>query len=181
MLSPEKGSCFHVQPREGLLFPRPAQRRAPVSTSSPEGATVSKSSSERDSVPEFSLLFPPWLLTPSSPPWTLFVVLLPGIRPPPEPPPKFPPIPPSVVSTARGRTFREGGRYVTPMDCLCVFCSPWPSFPCVGCVHWIQVCLINFPRLTPYLKCSLPHVSLSGFKHLCATCVSALCYLVLEY
>ncbi|KAL0173846.1 hypothetical protein M9458_029814, partial [Cirrhinus mrigala] len=34
-----------------------------------------------------SLLSPPWLLPPSDPPWTLFVVLLPGVRPLPEPPP----------------------------------------------------------------------------------------------
>ncbi|KAL0163604.1 hypothetical protein M9458_039357, partial [Cirrhinus mrigala] len=34
-----------------------------------------------------SLLSPPWLLPPSSPPWTSFVVLLPGVHPSPEPPP----------------------------------------------------------------------------------------------
>ncbi len=68
---------------------------------------------------------PPGLFPPSSTPLTLSAGPLPGVCPPPEPPPKFPPIPPSVVSTARGRTFREGGRYVRIMDCLCVFFSPW--------------------------------------------------------
>ncbi|KAL0155136.1 hypothetical protein M9458_049399, partial [Cirrhinus mrigala] len=57
----------------------------------------------------WSALVPPWLLPLSSPPLTLFVILLPGVSPPPEPPPKFPPIRPSVVSTVWGRVFQEGG------------------------------------------------------------------------
>ncbi|XP_058649109.1 basic proline-rich protein-like [Onychostoma macrolepis] len=36
-----------------------------------------------------SLLSPPWLLPPSSPPWPLSAGPLPGVRPPPEPPPLF--------------------------------------------------------------------------------------------
>ncbi|KAL0154677.1 hypothetical protein M9458_048940, partial [Cirrhinus mrigala] len=34
-----------------------------------------------------SLLCPPWLLPPSDPPWTLLLILLPGICPPLKPPP----------------------------------------------------------------------------------------------
>ncbi|KAL0168097.1 hypothetical protein M9458_036319, partial [Cirrhinus mrigala] len=37
--------------------------------------------------PPWTPLSPPWLLPPSSPHWALFVVLLPGVRPPKEPPP----------------------------------------------------------------------------------------------
>ncbi|KAI2655979.1 Muscle M-line assembly protein unc-89 [Labeo rohita] len=47
----------------------------------------------------WSTLVAPWLLPPSFPAWTLFVVLLSGVRPPHEPPLRFPLSPPSVFST----------------------------------------------------------------------------------
>ncbi len=34
---------------------------------------------------------------------------------------------------------------------LLPMCFPWPSFPRVDCVHWIQVCLVNFHHLTLYM------------------------------
>ncbi len=65
---------------------------------------------------------------PSSPPWSLSVGPLPGVRPPPEPPPKLPLVPPSVVSMAR----RRGAKCQNcGLSCVCVFfspCAPWPSF-----------------------------------------------------
>ncbi|KTG39807.1 hypothetical protein cypCar_00024495 [Cyprinus carpio] len=50
---------------------------------------------------ESAAIPPPRLLSPLSPPWTLNVGPLPGVRLLPEPPPKFPPIPPSVSKVSQ--------------------------------------------------------------------------------
>ncbi|KAL0159454.1 hypothetical protein M9458_043179, partial [Cirrhinus mrigala] len=79
-------------------------------------APTAPSPSSRLPDPPWFLLFPPWLLSPSSSPWTLFVVLLPGVCPP----LKFPPVPSYVVSMPRGHAFREGGDILfvyLPMCC----------------------------------------------------------------
>ncbi|KAI2653633.1 Dynamin-1 [Labeo rohita] len=70
----------------------------------------------------WSTLAPPWVLPPSSAPWTWSAALLLGVRHPPEPPPKFPPIPTFVVPVVQGRAFREGGS-LSPCD-LCDLVSP---------------------------------------------------------
>ncbi len=83
----------------------------------------------------------------------------------PEGPPSHPPSHPSIVCGARTR-LPGGGRYVTPMDCLNVFFSSRAPCdlvsPVSDCVHLVQVCLVIFPRLVLYLKCSLSPDCLSG-------------------
>ncbi len=48
-------------------------------------------------------------------------------------------------------------------SCLCVFfslCAPRdPVSPLFDCVLWVQVCLVNYPRLVLYIKCCLFLVS----------------------
>ncbi|KAL0186787.1 hypothetical protein M9458_018457, partial [Cirrhinus mrigala] len=58
-------------------------------------------------------------LLPLSPPWTLFFVLLPDVRPFPEPPSKFPSLTSSVVVYGARTRLPGGGRYVRTMDLLC--------------------------------------------------------------
>ncbi|KAL0199837.1 hypothetical protein M9458_003024, partial [Cirrhinus mrigala] len=63
-------------------------------------------------------------------PWTLFAILLPGVRPPPEPTPKFPPSPPYVFLLRKDAPSGTGGGYITPMDCHYV-CFPSHVLPLI--------------------------------------------------
>ncbi len=104
---------------------------------------------------------------------------LPGVHPPSEPPPKVAPVPPSVVSTARGRTFREVGDMSGIYTFFVVFspmCSPWPSFPLSLRSNLSHLCPVNYPSLSTVFKvlsgpCFLVRCCTSTDG---ATCVSCL-------
>ncbi|KAI2650713.1 Protein PHOTOPERIOD-INDEPENDENT EARLY FLOWERING 1 [Labeo rohita] len=75
-----------------------------------------------------SLLSSPWLLPLSSPPWTLFIVLLPEVRPPPEPPPTMT-LFPLPFHAARSR-LPGGGSNVRDL------CAIWTVYVCFSrCAH----------------------------------------------
>ncbi len=93
-------------------------------------------------------LFLPWLLPPSSHPWTLFVILLPGVCPPPEPPPvlsaRFPASPSQSLPLFLRGVGGELSHYKELLVCFLpshVFRGL--GFPRVCLCHYVQVCLIN--------------------------------------
>ncbi len=89
------------------------------------------------------LRVPPVSSLSSYPLWSLSAGPLSGVRPLPEPPPKLPPVPPSVVATVRGRTFREGELCQGSGLSVCVFAPCDPGSPSCWLLIWFQVCLLS--------------------------------------
>ncbi|KAI2656688.1 ATP-dependent helicase brm [Labeo rohita] len=119
-----------VGPPHGVVSP--SSTMAPPSI----GSTVGLHHGSSCSSP---LLSPPWLLPPSSPPWTIpsppwtpSFALLPGVRPMPKPPPKTLYILFSLFVSARTR-LPGGGGNVTPLDFLVGFSH---HFPLQLCMFW---------------------------------------------
>ncbi len=125
-------------------------------------------------VPPVVSLTPP--VSSLAPPCTLFIVLLPGIRPPPKFPPKIPSSPHYVDSMAQGRALWEEGNMLglwTVCVCFSPHVLPATQFPHVWLVIWFA-CVRRLSLVTPWIWvsvcafCLCPGLKVYVVLHVCS-------------
>ncbi|KAI2652932.1 Triple functional domain protein [Labeo rohita] len=108
--------------------------------------------------PPWFLLFPSWFLPPSSALWTLFVILLPDVRSPPEPSPEVP---------LREDALSGKGAIMSHPSSVSIYpslCIVSVSCQCLQCHPCVFLCWI-FPVL--YLLKTFECFHVSSLHHLC--------------